>query len=220
MIRIAIFGSFYRGFYVLDELMHGPYRDHFQIVGVATDDLSQKFVSADRRVWQYDHKPEEETMVERLARENEHDVYKGRVKDETFYDLFSNSWRPDMCVACTFGQRIDSRLFDYPRLGFYNLHPCIEGEWPSKYAGPNPFAELIADGLDHTQIALHRIDAGFDTGELIGMSPRIAIPPAATVVDMHKLTSPAVAKYAIGELAAIAQNAAIRQLAEMASVAA
>lgn len=220
MIRIAIFGSFYRGFYVLDELMHGPYRDHFQIVGVATDDLSQKFVSADRRVWQYDHKPEEETMVERLARENEHDVYKGRVKDDTFYDLFSNSWRPDMCVACTFGQRIDSRLFDYPRLGFYNLHPCIEGEWPSKYAGPNPFAELIADGLDHTQIALHRVDAGFDTGELVGMSPRIAIPPAATVVDMHKLTSPAVAKYAIGELAAIAQNAAIRQLAELASVAA
>lgn len=220
MIRIAIFGSFYRGFYVLDELMHGPYRDHFQIVGVATDDLSQKFVSADRRVWQYDHKPEEETMVERLARENEHDVYKGKVKDDTFYDLFSNSWRPDMCVACTFGQRIDSRLFDYPRLGFYNLHPCIEGEWPSKYAGPNPFAELIADGLDHTQIALHRVDAGFDTGELIGMSPRIAIPPAATVVDMHKLTSPAVAKYAIGELAAIAQNAAIRQLAELASVAA
>lgn len=220
MIRIAIFGSFYRGFYVLDELMHGPYRDHFQIVGVATDDLSQKFVSADRRVWQYDHKPEEETMVERLARENEHDVYKGKVKDDTFYDLFSNSWRPDMCVACTFGQRIDSRLFDYPRLGFYNLHPCIEGEWPSKYAGPNPFAELIADGLDHTQIALHRVDAGFDTGELVGMSPRIAIPPAATVVDMHKLTSPAVAKYAIGELAAIAQNAAIRQLAELASVAA
>ena len=220
MIRIAIFGSFYRGYYVLDELIHGPYSDRFEIVGVATDDLSQKFANADRRVWQYDHKPEEETMVERSAHRNGLAVYKGRVKDDAFYELFSSSWRPDMCVACTFGQRIDKRLFDYPRLGFYNLHPCIEGEWPSKYAGPNPFAELIADGQDHTQVALHRVDAGFDTGELIGMSPRIAIPPAATVIDMHKLTSPAVAQYAIGELAAIGQVAALRELAARASAAA
>lgn len=208
MIRIAIFGSFYRGFYVLDELIHGPHSHRFHIVGVATDDLSQKFVNADRRVWQYEHKPEEETMVERHARSNGLPVYKGRVKEESFYELFSRSWQPDMCVACTFGQLIDTRLFDYPRLGFYNLHPCMRGEWPSKYAGPNPFAELIADGQDHTQIALHRVDAGFDTGELVGMSPRIAIPPAATVVDMHKLTSPAVAKYAIGELVALAGSSA------------
>jgi len=208
MIRIAVFGSFYRGFYVLDELIYGPHSKRFMVVGVATDDLSQKFVNANRRVWQYDHKPEEETMVERHARDHGLPVYKGRVKDDSFYDMFVDSWKPDICVSCTFGQRIDTRIFDYPRLGFYNLHPCKQGEWPSKYAGPNPFAELIADGHDYTQIALHRVDAGFDTGELMGMSPRIDIPPAATVVDMHKLTSPAVAKYAIGELAALAGGAA------------
>ncbi len=199
-IRIALFGSFYRGYYVLDELLHGPLKDCFSVVGVATDDVTQSFISGKARVWQYSHLPSEETMVERRAQQHGIAVYKGRVKCELFYEMYETVWRPDLCVSATFGQRIDARLFSFPELGFFNIHPCINDGWPSRYAGPNPFKALLDDGHDHAKAALHRIDEGFDTGELLAMSGRIAMPPNATVIDMHKITSPMFARFAITEL--------------------
>jgi len=203
-IRIAMFGSFYRGYYVLDELLHGPLKDHFTVVGVASDDASESYISSKVRVWQYPHLKSEETMVERRSSEQRLPFYKGRVKCEVFYDMYEQEWAPDMCVSATFGQRIDARLFNFPKLGFFNIHPCIEDRWPSKYAGPNPFQALMDDGHDHTKAALHRVDDGFDTGELIAMSSRIAMPPEATVIDMHKISSPVIARFAVFELAKLA----------------
>ena len=207
-IRIAVFGSFYRGYFMLNELLHGPLKDNFQVVGVATDDVTQAFISADKRVWQYPHLPEEETMVERHAQAKHVPVYTGRVKCGDFYTLFEQDWQPDMCVSATFGQLIDEQLFSFPKLGFFNIHPCLDDGWPSKYAGPNPFQALRDDGHDHTTAALHRVDSGFDTGELIAMSARIAMPLHATVVDMHKITSPVFAKFAVPELLRVAKGVA------------
>ena len=204
-IRIAKFGSFYRGFYVLEELLHGHLKNHFLVVGVATDDVTQAFISRNLRVWQYPHVQSEETMVERRALEHRLPVYKGRIKSEFFYEVYEKQWTPDMCISATFGQRYNARLFNFPSLGFYNIHPCIDDDWPSKYAGPNPFQALIDDGKDHIKAALHRVDDGFDTGELIAMSSRIAIPPEATVVDMHKVTSPMISWFAVKELAKLAK---------------
>lgn len=195
-----MFGSFYRGFYVLDELLRGPLKEHFSVVGVATDDVTQSFISSDKRVWQYPHARHEETMVETYAGLNELPVYKGRVKSEDFYASYEQEWKPDLCISATFGQRIDARIFSFPKFGFFNIHPCIDDGWPSKYAGPNPFQALQDDGHDHAVGALHRVDDGFDTGELIALSERIAMPAGTTVVDMHKITSPVIAKFAVPEL--------------------
>lgn len=203
-LNIAVFGSFYRGYYVLDELLHGPLKEHFNVVGVASDDVSESFISSQVRVWQYPHLPDEELLVERRTNELGLPFYKGRVKSEFFYDMYEQQWAPDICISATFGQRIDARLFNFPRLGFFNIHPCIEDGWPSKYAGPNPFQALMDDGHNHTKAALHRVDDGFDTGELVAMSPRVAIPPSATVVDMHKISSPVFARFAVYELARLA----------------
>ena len=204
-IRIAVFGSFYRGYFVLDELLRGPFKDLFNVVGVATDDAQQTFISRHKRVWQYPHTELEETMVEKLAHQHLIEVYKGRVKNEAFYKLYENEWSPDYAISATFGQRIDARLFNYPKLGFFNIHPCTEDGWPSKYADPNPFKALMEDGHSYTSAALHKVDDGFDTGELVAMSPRIAIPPGASVVDMHKISSPVIAKFAIPELVKLAR---------------
>jgi methionyl-tRNA formyltransferase len=208
--RIAVFGSFYRGYYVLDELLNGPLRQRFSVVGVATDDVSQPYIARERRVWQYPHRDEEETMVALLARSHGLPVHAGRVREQAFHECFARTWAPELCLAATFGQRIDAALYGYPRHGFFNLHPCIEGAWPSPYAGPNPFQALIRDGQRHTRAALHRVDSGFDTGELVAMSPRVAIPPGATVVDMHKLTSPLIAAFAVATLAGLLDAAAAR----------
>lgn len=189
-MRVVLFGSFYRGFFTLQELLHGPWSSALEVVGVATDNPSQRFVSPGKRVWQYPHAPEEESMVADLARKHAIDVYDGRVKSDEFYDLFENHWQPDICFTATFGQKINERLFSYPLKGFFNLHPCDDHGWPSKYVGGNPFQMLLDDGADYCVVALHRVNEAFDEGELMMFSDRIAIPPAVSVVDLHKITSP------------------------------
>lgn len=197
MLRIAVFGSFYRGFHVLDALVSGPIRDRVEVVGVATDDPSQSFVSPAKRVWQYPHTQHERTMVGDLACAHSIDVYTGRVKTAEFYARFENDWRPDLCVMATFGQKIDARLYGLPRLGFFNLHPCKDDAWPSRYVGGNPFRMLIGDGSEYCVIAMHAVDDGFDTGPLFAFSERIPIPPGADVVSLHKLTAPIAAKLVV-----------------------
>ena len=199
-IRLAVLGSFYRGREVLREALQGRLARHVQVVGVATDAPTQSYVSPGKRVWQYPHEPWEERMVTELAEAAGIEVYDGRVKTEEFYALFSQRWRPDLCIMATFGQRIDARLFEYPRLGFYNLHPCLDDAWPSRYRGGNPFAALLAEGRTHGVIAMHRVDADFDTGELIAYSPPFPLHPDAGVVELHKLTAPVAAELAAREL--------------------
>jgi methionyl-tRNA formyltransferase len=127
-------------------------------------------------------------------------VFTGRVNDAPFHEIIEQQWKPDLCIMATFGQRIRKRLIHYPSLGFYNLHPCIDDKWPSKYVGGNPFEALKRDGMKYTKVAFHAIDEDFDTGPLIAMTPRIAIPDEVSVVDMHKITSPSAARLAGREL--------------------
>lgn len=200
VLRIAVFGSFYRGYHVLDALLSGPIRERVEVVGVATDDPGQSYVSPTKRVWQYPHTPRERTMVADLARERGIDVFTGRVKTAEFYARIENDWRPDLCVMATFGQKIDARLFGLPRLGFFNLHPCKDDAWPSRYVGGNPFRLLLEDGSEYCVIAMHQVDEGFDTGPLRAFSARIPIPAGADVVALHKLTSPAAAELMVSEV--------------------
>jgi methionyl-tRNA formyltransferase len=199
-LRVALFGSFYRGYCVLDELLLGPLREKVVVVGVATDDPSQSFVSPYKRVWQYAHQSWEETMVADRAVRSGLPVYRDRVKSERFYRIFEEEWRPELCIMATFGQRIDSRLYGYPRAGFYNLHPSDDGVWPSRYAGGNPFRMMLDDRAGYCVIRMHRVDDGWDTGHLVATSERIAVPPDCTVVDLHKMSSPVAALLVRGEI--------------------
>jgi methionyl-tRNA formyltransferase len=209
-VRIAVFGSFYRGYYVLSELLSGALSSKVAVVGVATDDPSQPFVNAQNRVWQYAHTPAERNMVRGLAQAAKVEVYSGRVKTSDFYQTMRERWRPDLCIMATFGQKISPQLFDAPALGFYNLHPCLDDAWPSHYAGGNPFQELLNDKKTYTQIAMHRVDENFDTGELIAYSEKIHIPQHAGVVDLHKITSHAAAQLAVREIEKIIAKALAR----------
>lgn len=201
--RVAVFGSFYRGYYVLSELLSGAVGSMLEIVGVATDDPQQKFVSPQKRVWQYPHTVAERDMVKKLAQHAGIDIYSGRVKTAEFYTLMEEKWQPDICIMATFGQRIDARLYEFPSLGFYNLHPCIDDTWPSRYAGSNPFQALLDDKREYIVIAMHRVDDNFDTGELIAYSEKIFLPDHVSVIDLHKITSPTAGKLAAREISSI-----------------
>jgi methionyl-tRNA formyltransferase len=203
ILRVAVFGSYYRGFYVLNEFLFGPLKDRVKIVGVATDDPQKSFISRGKRVWQYPHTPAETRLVRDLASSHQIPVFDERVKLQNFRNEFCNNWRPDLCIMATFGQLIDEALFKYPSAGFFNLHPYDGGQWPSAYAGGNPFHAMIRDGLRSCVIAMHHVDATFDTGTLVGKSDSIAIPAGSSVTDMHKITSPFAALLVRKEVARI-----------------
>lgn len=200
LVRVAVFGSYYRGYNLLHEMLHGSISGCVRVVGVATDDPSVPWVSAEKRVWQYPHTPYERRMVAELAEENGIEVFTGRITEEAFLERFETEWQPEICVMGTFGQRITKRLLGYPRLGFYNLHPCIDDKWPSKYIGGNPFDALMRDGKRYTCVVMHGVDEGFDTGPFIAMTDRIAIPSQSSVPDMHKITAFAAAQLASQKL--------------------
>jgi methionyl-tRNA formyltransferase len=188
-IKVALFGSYYRGLCVLEELLKVQAEGIVKVVGVATDNPDKTFVSPHKRLWQYPHTQNEKTMVADLARAGNLPVYSERIKTFKFYDIFENQWKPDICYMATFGQLVDNRLFKYPRFGFYNLHPSGDKSWPS-YVGGNPFQMMLNNGDDYCVISLHEVDEKFDNGKLINTTERIYFPRDISVPELHKLTSP------------------------------
>lgn len=183
-IRIVLLGSYYRGFYCLDELLHGRLKERVQVVGVATDKVTG---TETKRIWKYT--TEGGTLVEHLTRAHGIEVYQGKIKAPEFYAKL-REWDPEVGVMATFGQLLNERIFGYPGFGFYNLHPS---DLPL-YRGPDPFGDMIKAGEEHTKVTMHRVDAGFDTGGILAKSYAIRVPPNATPVDMHKITSVSAAR--------------------------
>jgi methionyl-tRNA formyltransferase len=197
-IRIALFGSYYRGYETLKILLEYKKTNNIEIVGVATDNPYKSFVSPQKRIWQYKTTKKEKEMVKILAKRNNIEVYSGKIKTVFFYKKFKK-WNPHICYMGTFGQLLNKKIFTYPKMGFYNLHPCSGEKWPS-YIGGNPFKEMIADKKGHTAIVLHKVNEKFDSGKFVDQTKKIKIPKNTTIPTMHKLTSPYAAKLVIKHL--------------------
>ncbi|MDO8685373.1 MAG: formyltransferase family protein, partial [Clostridiales bacterium] len=84
-------------------------------------------------------------------------------------------------------------------LGMYNFHPSHLAE--GKFPGPNPFQEMVDAGEDTTRMTVHEVDAGFDTGKVVGYSPEINIRKAdgsyPCIPDLHRKTAEAAGKMAV-----------------------
>jgi methionyl-tRNA formyltransferase len=205
--RVAVFGSFLGGYHVLQELLAGPLAQRVKVVGVATDDPTQPFVHAERRLWKYAHSRDDELLVPRFAAEHGLPVFTGRVKTPEFFEMFLDDWRPALCLMATFGQKIPTALINYPALGFYNYHHS-DGFWPS-YPGPDPIAAMVRDGRTHLVLTLHRVTDVIDGGEFVARSHRVPIPAGVNAIGMHRITWPQMGPFlqrAIGGMLAGARN--------------
>ena len=187
-IRIAVFGSFMGGCQLLRELLLGPLARRVTVVGVATDDPTQAFTHASVRLWKYPHTRDDELMAPRFAREHDLPVFTGRVRTPEFYNMFMDSWKPDLCLMATFGQKIPSPLINYPSLGFYNFHHSGE-IWPS-YPGPDPIAAMVLDGRRHLVLTIHKVTDIIDGGAFVAHSHPVSIPEGINAVGMHRITWP------------------------------
>lgn len=205
--RIVVFGSFHGGYHVLSELLEPPLADAVTVVGVATDDPRQTFTHPDVRLWKYPHTEAEEQLVPSLALENELPVYTGRVKTPEFERMFVNEWKPDLCLMVTFGQKIPKSIFQVPGLGFYNFHHSDE-VWPS-YPGPDPVAGMVRDGKTHVVITMHDVTEVLEGGVMFARSHKIALPPDANAVKVHRITWPQMGGFIRQQVKRAIQNGAL-----------
>ncbi len=215
-VRVALLCSFHGGYHVLQELLSGALADRVTVVGVATDDPTQPFIHADKRLWRYPHTRDEELLVPRLAAAQGLPVFTGRVKTPEFFASFLDEWQPELCLMATFGQKIPTGLIHYPRLGFYNFHHSGPN-WPS-YPGPDPIAAMVRDGRSHLVLTIHKVSDVIDDGEFVARSHPVAIPDGINAVGMHRITWPQMGPFIRREVGALLGAATPYPLADQSLV--
>ncbi|MFI0975980.1 formyl transferase [Streptomyces sp. NPDC021093] len=84
---------------------------------------------------------------------------------------------PDLIISVRFSLIFRDEVLSLPRLGVLNVHP---GELP-RYAGLfSPFWSLL-EGQESIGCTVHWIDAGIDTGPVLGLG-RLPVDPARSLV--------------------------------------
>lgn len=204
-LRVVLFGSAVRGQMVLSELIDAAREDPetINIVGLATDDVEHGRISRRRRLYQYlddaDAKYLEKLMCQRAIAAGI-PVFTGSVKSPYFQrEILDNDWKPDVILGATFGQLVPPEVIKRPTYGTYNLHPSDLAR--GKHPGPNPFKGITDADESYTRMTLHQMDAGFDTGDVVGYSPEICLRledgSYPTNLRMHERTGVAAARMAV-----------------------
>lgn len=75
-------------------------------------------------------------------------------------------------LMMTFPYKISASVYDFPVKGFYNVHP---GPLP-QYRGADPVFQQLRLQEKNAAVTIHKLDEGFDTGDLV-MMERIRIEP-------------------------------------------
>jgi len=73
-------------------------------------------------------------------------------------------WNPDLIVVAAFGQILRPEVLDLPRYGCVNVHASLLPRW----RGAAPVQAAILAGDAQTGITIMKMDAGVDTGPLLG----------------------------------------------------
>jgi folate-dependent phosphoribosylglycinamide formyltransferase PurN len=97
-----------------------------------------------------------------------------------------NSWSPDIVISTNFSHYVGRRVREIARVGTWNLHksylPHYRGIGPSFYA--------LLNGEKRVGVTLHKIEKGFDTGDVV-RQVEIPVVPGDTVYSLNQKTSDA-----------------------------
>lgn len=95
-----------------------------------------------------------ETLAEKL------DLKKNdSIKEEKVKKILSKS---DILVSVHGREIVPKDLFELPKLGGINVHPCLY-----KYKGKNPIERLLEEGVTKASIGIHYMAEDVDSGEVI-----------------------------------------------------
>lgn len=74
------------------------------------------------------------------------------------------TWSPDVIVVAAFGQILRQEVLDLPRFGCINVHASLLPRW----RGAAPINTAILHGDEETGVTVMKMDAGLDTGPILG----------------------------------------------------
>ena len=69
----------------------------------------------------------------------------------------------DLAVVTSYSQKFSQELLNTTKDGFVNVHPSLLPE----YRGPNPYTHVILNDEIQTGVTIHKMDANFDTGDIL-----------------------------------------------------
>jgi len=93
-------------------------------------------------------------------------------------------WFPDLIVVAAFGQILRQDVLDLPRFGCLNIHASLLPRW----RGAAPIQACLLAGDAETGVTLMKLDAGMDTGPLLGRRS-IPIQPQDTAGSLSEQLS-------------------------------
>jgi methionyl-tRNA formyltransferase len=96
------------------------------------------------------------------------------------------AWSPDILVVVAYGQLLPPEVLRLPPLGCINIHGSLLPRW----RGAAPIQRAILAGDDITGVTLMQMDAGLDTGDLLGVQ-RVPITDRDTSATLHDLLAQA-----------------------------
>ena len=88
--------------------------------------------------------------------------------------------RADAMVVAAYGLILPQWVLDMPRLGCFNIHASLLPRW----RGAAPIHRAIQAGDFETGITIMQMDAGLDTGDMLGVE-KLAIHDADTTGTLH-----------------------------------
>jgi methionyl-tRNA formyltransferase len=122
---------------------------------------------------------------------------------------------PERCVVASYGRIVPQALLDAAPL-WLNVHPSLL----PLYRGATPIQTAIRDGRRFTGVSVIAMDAGMDTGDLLGQTEPLAIAEGEAYGALHdrlaeigaELLGDVLAADARGELTRIPQATRAREL--------
>lgn len=88
-----------------------------------------------------------------------------KARDPEFLEQLK-SLAPDVVLVAAYGQLLPPALLEIPRTGCLNVHTSLLPRW----RGAAPIQWAIAEGDPETGVTLMRMDAGLDTGDIVGVA--------------------------------------------------
>ncbi|HEY8447985.1 MAG TPA: methionyl-tRNA formyltransferase [Thermomicrobiales bacterium] len=88
---------------------------------------------------------------------------------------------PDLIVVSCFSLRVPKAVLELPRLGCLNVHPSLLPRW----RGPEPVFWALRAGDEQTGVTIHFMDAGWDTGPIVGQR-RLPWPAAERLPEIER----------------------------------
>jgi methionyl-tRNA formyltransferase len=114
--------------------------------------------------------------------------------------------QPDVALVACFSRIIPPDLLGLPRYGILNLHPS---RLPA-YRGPEPIFWQLRDGVNPVGVTLHVMDAGLDTGEIVGVTA-VSLPDGSSRNQIDHLCAEAGAELMFAALKKLAAKTLFRQ---------